>query len=258
MSHMVAVKPCQEPTRESNLSDTEPVEIRPKYPELLENPFFSSWERDRVRARMPPTAHPRAHLTTLSLTLALAAGCAHSPGPAEVAAAYARALEEGRLEEAHALTNLPPEERPAFLEHYTDPESRRARAQEVLAALPELRATAPSLTLTHGIEGWRVVEQQPGEAPRATLGRFLDAVEAGEWSLAWSLLHGPLRARYTPERLREDFQREPLAPERLRRARLAWQGPVRVTRSGAEFPLGDERAVRLVREGGAWRVAAIE
>ncbi|HSP79046.1 MAG TPA: hypothetical protein VLQ93_10980, partial [Myxococcaceae bacterium] len=201
---------------------------------------------------------PRARLSTLLLTLALATGCVHTPSPAEVAETYARALEEGRLEEAHALTNLPPEERPSFLEHYEDADLRRARAAEVRAALPELRASAPSLNLIHGTEGWRVVEQQPEEAPRAVLGRFLDAVEAEEWSLAWSLLHGPLRARYTPERLREDFQREPLAAERLRRARLAWLGPVRVTAAGAEFPLGDERAVRLVREGGAWRVSAIE
>ncbi len=207
---------------------------------------------------MSPTIRPRARLSTMLLTLALATSCAHTPGPVEVAETYARALDEGRMEEAHALTNLSPEERSSFLEHYGNVEPRRARAAEVRAALPELRASAPSLTLIRGPEGWRVVEQQPGEAPRATLGRFLDAVEAEEWSLAWSLLHGPLRARYTPERLHEDFQREPLATERLRRARLAWQEPVRMTGSGAEFPLSEDRAVLLVREGGAWRVAAIE
>jgi len=67
-----------------------------------------------------------------------------------------------------------------------------------------------------------------------------------------------LRARYTPERLRDDFKREPLADERVRRARLALKGPVRLSASGAEFPLGKDRAVRLVREAGEYRVAAIE
>ncbi|ATB33726.1 hypothetical protein [Melittangium boletus] len=104
----------------------------------------------------------------------------------------------------------------------------------------------------------RVVEDSSQDAPRAVLTRFLDGVEAGDWSLAWSLLSEPLRTRYTPERLREDFEREPLAAERLRRARLVVRGPVRMTDTGAEFPLGEERAVRLERESGEYRVAAIE
>jgi hypothetical protein len=175
-----------------------------------------------------------------------------------VASAYARALEEGRLADAQVLTNVPPEEQRSFAEHYADASVRAARAEEVRAALPELQARAPALTLLQTPAGWRVVEERPADAPRAVLGRFLDAVEAGDWATAWSLLSDPLRARYTPERLREDFEREPLSAERLRRARLALVGPVRVTASGAEFPLGKERAVRLVREAGGYRVAAIE
>jgi hypothetical protein len=83
-------------------------------------------------------------------------------------------------------------------------------------------------------------------------------VDAKDWKTAWSLLAAPLRARYTPERLREDFEREPLSQERLRRARIAQKGPVKVGASEALFPLGDERAVRLVLEEGEYRVAAIE
>jgi hypothetical protein len=104
-----------------------------------------------------------------------------------------------------------------------------------------------------------IVEEKPADdAPREALGRFLDAVKADDWDTAWSLLSAPLRARYTPERLRDDFKREPLATERVSRARLALKGPVRVTASGAEFPIGEERAVRLVREAGEYRIAAIE
>jgi hypothetical protein len=198
-------------------------------------------------------------LSTLSLAVCVAAtGCAHTPGPSDVAAAYARALEENRLADAHALTSAPPEARPAFLEHYADASVRQARAKEVRAALPELQARAPALSLVQVKEGWRVVEEKPEDAPRAALKGFLDAVGAGNWNKAWSLLSDPLRARYTPERLREDFKREPLSAERVRRARLALKGDVRVTASGAEFPLGKGRAVRLVREAGEYRVAAIE
>ncbi|MGZ3460322.1 MAG: hypothetical protein ACXU86_17685 [Archangium sp.] len=198
-------------------------------------------------------------LPSLSLAVALATtGCAHAPGPKEVASSYARALEENRLADAYALTNAPPEDQPSFLEHYADASVRQARAAQVRAALPELQARAPSLLLLQAREGWRVVEEKPMDAPRAVLGRFLDATEAGDWATAWSLLSGPLRARYTPERLREDFKREPLAAERVRRARLALKGPGRVTASGAEFPMGGERMVRLVREAGEYRVAALE
>ncbi|AKJ03876.1 TFIIB-like protein [Archangium gephyra] len=198
-------------------------------------------------------------LTTLSLAVSgVVTGCAHTPGPSEVAASYAQALEENRLADAYALTSAPAEARPVFLEHYADASVRQARAKEVREALPGLQARAPALTLVQAQEGWRVVEEKPEDAPRTALKGFLDAVGASNWNKAWSLLSDPLRARYTPERLREDFKREPLSAERVRRARLALEGDVRVTASGAEFPLGTDRAVRLVREAGEYRVAAIE
>ncbi|MCY1078195.1 zf-TFIIB domain-containing protein [Archangium lansingense] len=198
-------------------------------------------------------------LSTLSLAASLVAtGCAHTPSPSNVAKSYAQALEENRLADAYALTNAPPEAQPGFLEHYADASVRQARVKEVRAALPELQARAPALTLLQVKDGWRVVEEKPEDAPRAVLKRFLDAVGASNWATAWSLLSDPLRARYTPERLREDFKREPQSAERVRRAQLALKGGVRVTASGAEFPIGKGRAVRLVREAGEYRVAAIE
>ncbi|PTL85844.1 hypothetical protein [Vitiosangium sp. GDMCC 1.1324] len=208
---------------------------------------------------MSSTVPSRLSLSTLSLAAALSAmGCAHAPGPREVASAYAQALEENRLTDAYALTNAPPEARPSFLEHYADASVRQARAVEVRAAIPQLQARAPALSLLQAKEGWRIVEEEPEDAPRAVLTRFLDAVQASDWATAWSLLSDPLRARYTPERLREDFKREPLAAERVRRARLALKGPVRVTAAEAEFRIGKDRTVRLVREAGEYRVAAIE
>jgi hypothetical protein len=205
-----------------------------------------------------PVSSRHGFLLALVVTLA---GCAHAPGPREVAEAYARALEENRLAEAAALTSSPPDAQPAFAERYAKPEARGARVAAVREALPALQAHAPSLTLVETEAGWRVVEApetKPPEEPRAVLTRFLEGVEAGDWRTAWSLLSEPLRARYTPERLREDYGREPLAAERVRRARLALEGPARPTDTGVEFPLGEARAVRLEREAGEYRVAAIE
>jgi uncharacterized protein YbaA (DUF1428 family) len=196
----------------------------------------------------------------LALTgLLLATGCASSPkDPVSIAEAYARALEENRLSDAYALTGGGPQGQVAFVERYSDEAARRERAAAVRAGTAALEARAPSLTLERSDGSWRVVESRPADVPRAVLTRFLDAVEAKDWEAAWSLLGASLRARYTPERLRDDFEREPLARERLRRARIALKGPARVAANEALFPLGAERAARLVLEEGEYRVAAIE
>jgi uncharacterized protein YbaA (DUF1428 family) len=175
-----------------------------------------------------------------------------------VASAYAQALEEKRLADAYALTTTSEQNQKSFLEHYSDASVRQARVAEVRKALPKLQAQAQALTLIQTPGGWRVVEKEAEDAPRETLNRFLDAVKGKDWPTVWSLLSAPLRARYTPERLRDDFKREPLSTVRVRRARLALKGPVRLSASGAEFPIGEDRAVRLVREAGEYRVAAIE
>ncbi|WP_163996546.1 hypothetical protein [Pyxidicoccus caerfyrddinensis] len=196
---------------------------------------------------------------TVLLCLPLLAACATTPRePVSVAEAYARALDEGRLQDAYALTNGAPEGEVAFLDRYSDEATRRERAAAVRSGTAVLEARAPSVTLAHTGQGWRVVESRPADVPRAALSRFLDTVEAREWQKAWSLLAAPLRARYTPERLREDFEREPLAKERLRRARLALNTNVRVGAGEALFPLGEDRAVVLVLEDGEYRVASIE
>ncbi|AKQ65933.1 hypothetical protein A176_002845 [Myxococcus hansupus] len=189
----------------------------------------------------------------------LLTACATTPRePTSVAEAYARALEEGRVGDAFALTVGGPEEESAFLERYSDAEARTARAADVRAGASALEARAPSLTVAQSPQGWRVVEARPADVPRAALRLFIDRVEARDWKSAWSQLAGTLRARYTPERLKEDFEREPLAKERLRRARLALNTHVRVGAGEAVFPLGDDRAVRLVLEDGEYRIAAIE
>jgi hypothetical protein len=96
------------------------------------------------------------------------------------------------------------------------------------------------------------------DAARAALGSFVDAAEQGDFTRAYALLAGPLRARYTPERLESDFRAEPLAKERLARARAALANAPLLDAGGARFPIGDGRAVRLVLEDGAFRVASLE
>jgi hypothetical protein len=92
-----------------------------------------------------------------------------------------------------------------------------------------------------------------------TLERFLDATEARDFDLAWRLLAGRLRARYTPARLAEDFAAAPLiGKEKLDRARAALALSPRVDGSTARLPIGQGRAVQMVREADGWKVLALE
>jgi hypothetical protein len=211
--------------------------------------------RRKPGATLPHAMKPSRRLLLL---LALSAGCATPRGPSAAAEAYARALEEDRLSDAYALTTGLPEGEQGFRDRYKDATARRERAASVRAVVGELEARAPNLIVERRQDAWRVVETRPSDEAKAALTRFLNAVDARDWEKAWSQLSAPQRSRYTPDRFRDDFQREPLARERVRRARLALRGNVKVTNSDATFPLGADRAVRLVLEEGEYRVAAIE
>lgn len=95
--------------------------------------------------------------------------------------------------------------------------------------------------------------------PREAAARFLDAVEGQRWDEAWALLSDRWRGRLTPERLAADRAAGgALAQDTLVRARLALEGaPIREA-GAARFPIGGGRSLRLVEEGGAWRVDALE
>lgn len=200
-----------------------------------------------------------------------AAGCATSDGllPSEevaarpvqdVARAYADALEAGRLDDAFALTahaGQGPGAKQAFRARYADPAVRGARAREIRAALDALRVDGPGLSMVQQ-DGWRIVESADATAAAQTLRTFLDAADRGDFTTAYALLAAPLRARYTAQTLARDFAQEPLARERLARARLALERPPLLRADGVDFPIGDGKAVRLIREGREHRVAALE
>jgi hypothetical protein len=189
--------------------------------------------------------------------------CAHfgpaPAGPEAAARAYADALEQGRVDDAFALSSGL--DLPRFKTCYGDSAVRSRRASEVRAA-----ADGKPVALRLVMEGgaWRVqeleaakpaVEAQAAEA----LTRFLDAAEQGDFEAALKLVAPSLRARYSVERFKSDFEHEPLAKERLSRARTALRGGAwTVVADGAELPLGGGKAVRLSREGDAYRVVALE
>jgi len=100
--------------------------------------------------------------------------------------------------------------------------------------------------------------EKPTQAAADVLAAFIAAAEARDFEQAYLLLCGSLKARYTPERLQRDFDNEPLAKERLERARQALRQEAILRGDLVEFPVGAGKAVRLVRENGAFRVASLE
>jgi hypothetical protein len=202
-------------------------------------------------------------LAVAPAALVLTACRTPAPVPEAAAHSYARALREGRLDDAWAQVALSQREagldREAFAQRYAEPRAREARAEEVLGALPALELRAGPLALVREEGAWWV--REPLQAPpgaREALEAFIDAAQAGDFERAWTLLAAPLRARYSPSRLEDDFRKEPLSRERLERARAALGTPPVLEGDEARFELGEGRAVRLVREGDVYRVAALE
>ena len=146
----------------------------------------------------------------------------------------------------------------AFRARYASEQARRERAEAIEGSLGKLRASSGELELLHQDGAWRVAEPPPEAAPRQALERFVASVDRGDFQAAYLLLAQPWRNRYTPARLEKDFQLEPQAKDRVARVRAALGGPLEVSRDGAQLPLGGGRAVRLVREDGDYKIAALE
>jgi len=146
----------------------------------------------------------------------------------------------------------------AFRARYANEQARRERAEAIEGSLGRLRASSGEVELRHQGGAWRVADPPAEAAPRQALERFVASVDRGDFKAAYLLLAQSWRDRYTPARLEKDFQLEPQAKDRVARVRAALGGPLEVSRDGAQLPLGGGRAVRLVREDGDYKIAALE
>ncbi|MGC4114275.1 MAG: hypothetical protein QM765_06590 [Myxococcales bacterium] len=120
---------------------------------------------------------------------------------------------------------------------------------------PEPTGTPP----TQGSANAPTHSVEPGAEPKAALEAFLSAAEKEDFQACYQLLASPLREKYTPIRLGEDFRAvQGLALDKLARARVALAARPRLEQASAEFPISETRAVRLVLESSGWKVAALE
>ncbi len=96
------------------------------------------------------------------------------------------------------------------------------------------------------------------KGPDEALRGFIQASENGQFELAYRLLAQPWRARYTPDQLKRDFELEPRSKDLLARARAALAEGGTTRGDLTEYPIGNGRAVRVVREPEGFKVSALE
>jgi hypothetical protein len=102
-------------------------------------------------------------------------------------------------------------------------------------------------------------------AARQVLTRFAQALEAGRWPEAWSLLSPRWRVATTPERLAADWRGAgPVARESAARVVALLQAGAALDGAPGEgggplrLAVGAGRAARVVAEAGGWRIDSLE
>jgi len=106
--------------------------------------------------------------------------------------------------------------------------------------------------------GHAVVKPDLEDEARALIERFGSATEAGQFADAHSLLSQPLRDRYTPEVLGRDYAADPLGRERVARIKDKRATPLSISGERATLEWAPGRQLRLTREAGSWKIAALE
>ena len=98
----------------------------------------------------------------------------------------------------------------------------------------------------------------PALSPKECVEGFLHAVEKNDFHAVHKTLSIELRARYTPERLRADFLSEPSSQRRLQNIRENLKEDWLFLKGAWLLPLGDSVYLRVVKEQGDLKIAALE
>ncbi len=199
--------------------------------------------------------------TLLAVLGLCASDCVHGVLPEDAMRSYARALEEGRLDDAWALSAAL--DQAQFAERYAEPARRHQRAEEVLRAAEGQASTGLAIEARAG--AYRVIEAPAAVATKddalqaaALVEHFLASAQRGDFDAVFADLAASWRARYSPQRLKADFEAEPAAAARLERIRAALPGKWELTAAGPELPLGEGKRLKVLREGDGLKVAALE
>ena len=209
----------------------------------------------------------------LGLVVALSLlACAHRPEePAATISSFGAALARGDLRAAYQLTSVAFQRRmpyEAFAAALTAGGSESGALGQRLVT--EASAVVPrvAVTLELGeevplvLEGgrWRIdgpVYEAWGQAtPRAAVRTFIRALDARRYDILLRLVPDRYRAGLSAERLRGFWEGDHKEEHQalLARVRAAAPGPLTETGDEARLLVAPDRVVRLVREGGQWKI----
>lgn len=193
--------------------------------------------------------------------------------PEAALATFARALREGDVESAYALTSEGYRRRvsqaqfeqwmresPAEIRQLADALSQPAgpAEQEAVVTVGERE----EVRLVRDPDGWRVasdvVDYYGQHTPAQALRSFVRAIEHRRWDVVLRLVPEADRESMTEEALRERW--EGASSEEIQRlsegirAALDADAPIEETGDHAVMPWGDRYRAQLVREGDTWRI----
>jgi hypothetical protein len=205
----------------------------------------------------------------LGAVLILITGCRQAL-PADTVARYGAALERGDYRTAYDQLATDYRARVPFERFRQDMAGAPGESRATGKALQKrARAVAGEAEVPLGPDeraflrreagGWRLAvppaEAYRQDTPRAALRAFVRAVESGRWDVLAALAPARVRDQVTEDKLRRYWTG--LGPARTRTfldgMRMAMERPI-IEEGDQAHVVQDDRQVRLVREGGLWRV----
>jgi hypothetical protein len=203
------------------------------------------------------------------------AGSSPARTPEATLLAFARALGEGRGEEAYALMSAEYRARVDLAEWKQKVQDYPQEIIELANALGRARepahetaevawGEAQSVMLAKGAQGWLITSDlldfYDQSTPRAALRSFVRAMRARRYDAVLRFIPDADREGLTPEGLERDAS-DP-AREDLERVlsslRQNLDAPIEVAGERATMPYAEQRRVSFVREGSSWKLEALE
>jgi hypothetical protein len=213
-------------------------------------------------------------LLVVCMTILWVAGCpsaASRRSPEQAVTAFARALREGRFEDAYPMMSRSYRQRVTLAEFRRHLQENPSEARETAEALGAIEGPireeavveygdGEEMHLVREDDGWRVstdlVDFYDQQSPRAALRSFVRAMERGRYDVVLRLVPDADREGMTVERMRETWAGE--GREEVQRLiaslRSSLEAPIEVVGDRATMSYGERFTVQFVREAGIWKI----
>lgn len=211
-------------------------------------------------------------VAVLGVALGALSGC-RTP-PEKTVEAYLDAVARGRVDAAYALLSTDykrTHDRAAFSRAVSPADQkaaqRRARGGRVTYEAEVTLDDGARVSLVFEDGAWRLardpLDVYPQGSPVEALRAFIRAVDNRRWDVVLRFVPSRYRASITIDKIRAQWEtsteRAAMAAQ-LAEIRRHLEEPFEIAAGGdeARLPLGERKAVRLVREDGVWKIEALE